>query len=350
MSVLLLDILSRRLPLKALSLVQWDQLLRSAREAEVLGRIAQLRSEQPALEVPPFAHNLLQSVGVQVEAQRRAVRYEVECLEAVFKVSAIPHLYLKGTAYLLAGSANARGRLFSDVDLLVAEAQLEEAECLLRDHGWVSSHANAYDQQYYRRFMHELPPMVHMKRRTVLDLHHNILPRTSRRVPDASRLFASALTLPSGVRVPGPVDLLLHCATHLFHEGEVKQGVRGLVDIDLLFRQLAPEQRLQLFGRAQQLYLERSLYYALHFSQRYLDTPLDEAEQKRLERIKPGLPVRLAMDWLYRSVFEVEADRPRSMRGQLCELLVYLRGHYLRMPLYRLIPHLVRKGLKPKGA
>ncbi|WP_426416719.1 nucleotidyltransferase domain-containing protein [Aestuariirhabdus sp. LZHN29] len=348
MDNLLLDVLSQRLTLAELTTQQWDRLLRSAREAEVTGRIQRLRTEESSEEgLPGFVRHQLDSAAVQMAAQHRAVLYEVEHLEKIFNDAGIPHIYLKGAAYLLAGSANSQGRLFSDIDLLVPESDLHKAEQELRDQGWVSTHANAYDQQYYRRFMHELPPMVHVKRGTVLDLHHNILPRTARHLPDAEQLFATAVTLAGGAKVPDGVDRLLHCASHLFHEGEVKQGVRGLVDIDLLYRELSQQQRQQLLGRAEQLHLQRSLYYGLRYSERYLSTPIDEAIRRQLSLIAPGAPARIAMDWFYYSVFNIAAEEPVSARHLVSEFMVYLRGHYLRMPLYRLLPHLLIKGIKP---
>ena len=41
--------------------------------------------------------------------------------------------------------------------------------------GYVTTHLDPYDQRYYRRWRHELPPMQHVKRLTVLDVHHNLV-------------------------------------------------------------------------------------------------------------------------------------------------------------------------------
>ncbi|MCL6416779.1 nucleotidyltransferase family protein [Aestuariirhabdus sp. Z084] len=348
MNTLLLDVLRAPSTMGALNEAQWDGLLRSAREAELTGRLQVLIStHSESLELPDFARLQLDSVAVQMQAQQRALSHEVECLERVLYPESIPHLYLKGAAYQLAGCTNAAGRLFSDLDLLVPESRIEETEQLLRDHGWVSTHTTTYDQQYYRRWMHELPPMVHVKRRTVLDLHHNILPRTAAHVPDASRLFEQATTLASGHCILSPVDRLLHSTSHLFHEGEVKQGLRGLVDVDLLYRELDKSQRENVFDRAGELHLLRPLFYGLHYGQRYLGTPLDSKAMEQLEAIAPPEWARKFMDWTYFRVFCLAAEHPVRWDERLAEWLVYLRGHHLRMPFYRLIPHLVVKGIKP---
>ena len=65
--------------------------------------------------------------------------------------------------------------------------------------------------------MHELPPMRHMVRQTVIDVHHAILPETARLKPDSAKLRAAALPLGGrkGLLVFSPADMVLHSATHL---------------------------------------------------------------------------------------------------------------------------------------
>ena len=79
----------------------------------------------------------------------------------------------------LAGRPAASGRVFADVDILIAQPLLGEAESLLTLQGWMSDKLDAYDQRYYRQWMHELPPLQHMRRSSVIDVHHAILPETA---------------------------------------------------------------------------------------------------------------------------------------------------------------------------
>ena len=51
-------------------------------------------------------------------------------------------------------------------------------------HGWLRMKIDPYDDRYYRVWMHEIPPLRHRERKTEIDLHHTILPRTSRLKPD----------------------------------------------------------------------------------------------------------------------------------------------------------------------
>jgi hypothetical protein len=102
---------------------------------------------------------------------------------------------LKGAAYVAAGLPAAAGRLFNDIDLLVPREQLPQAESALMLAGWHASGLSEYDKRYYRRWMHEIPPLQHVQRDTVIDLHHAILPETARYHPDTARLRSRAVAV-----------------------------------------------------------------------------------------------------------------------------------------------------------
>jgi hypothetical protein len=88
--------------------------------------------------------------------------------------------------------------------------------------------------------MHELPAMRHIFRGTTLDVHHTILPPTARLKPDARLLIEASVEIPGlpGVRTLALEDLILHSASHLFHEGEPDNLLRDLTDLDLLLKHL----------------------------------------------------------------------------------------------------------------
>ena len=192
--------------------------------------------------------------------------------------------------------------------------------------------------------MHELPPMTHLRRGTVLDLHHSILPRTARIKTPPEPLFEAARPLPGFPRfmILDAADLVLHSATHLFHEGEWQHGLRDLVDLDALLRAGAAEADFwpRLAERARRLNLSRPLGYALGLCGELLGTPRPAA-----------LPLAdavtgwrgAAMHALFRSALS-RAHAPSQRPGAAAaEWLLYIRSHWLRMPLHLLFPHLVRK-------
>ncbi|MDT1852626.1 nucleotidyltransferase family protein, partial [Acinetobacter baumannii] len=106
-----------------------------------------------------------------------------------------PLILLKGSAYAMAGLDAGRGRLFSDVDILVPKPRLDEVEAALMLHGWASTHLDPYDQRYYREWMHEIPPKVHVRRGISIDVHHAIMPETAADRPDPDLLRAAAIPI-----------------------------------------------------------------------------------------------------------------------------------------------------------
>ncbi len=88
----------------------------------------------------------------------------------------------------------------------------------------------------------------------MLDIHHTILPLTARLKPDPAKLWADAVGVEgqSSFKVLAPMDMVLHSATHLFHDGELQQGLRDLVDLDALMRHFGanPDFWPQLVSRA----------------------------------------------------------------------------------------------------
>ena len=326
---------------------RWNLLLRQAAPAGLLGRLGALAREagvQAQVPVPVWRH--MEAVLSLAEQQRRSVRWELVHLSASLAELRGPVLLLKGAAYAAAQLRPAAGRLFSDIDLLVPKAQIDAAESALMLSGWVGNAQSAYDQRYYREWMHELPPMAHVKRQTTLDLHHNILPETARIKTRPDLLLAAAQPLAEFPRfcIPAPADQILHSATHLFHEGEWEHGLRDLSDLDLLLREhgRAAEFWPALLARAAELGLGRPLYYGLSLCSRLLATPVPAAVLRDCPA-RPGRWAGRCMDRLFNEALSMAHRPSRSSWAAPAAFLLYLRSHYLRMPAHLLLPHLLTK-------
>jgi len=338
-----------RLPRMALA--QWDRLIREARQANLLSRVANdlatrgLLSRVPAA---PRAH--LEASLVVARAQTDAVRREVDHVRSALFGIDCDIVLLKGAAYVEAGLPAARGRVFSDIDILVPFRELAGVEAALLVHGWATTHHDAYDQKYYRTWMHELPPLRHNIRMTVLDVHHAILPRTARLKPDSAKLIAAALPVAGTerLRVLCPADMVLHSAAHLFHNEELSHGLRDLADLDSLLRHFGqdPDFWEALPGRADELDLGRPLYYALRYASRWMGTPVPHAVLLRARAGRPpGLVGRL-MDALYRRALLPVAPTESVYAAALARQSLYVRAHWLRMPPHLVVRHLTTKALR----
>jgi hypothetical protein len=193
----LLDVLRNPARMAALDLGAWDRLLRQAGAAGLLSRIA-VQAEALGLDaaLPDPVRPHLTAARTVATKQRQAVRWETRRVARALAGVEGPILLLKGAAYALADLPPAAGRLFGDIDLLAPRAQLGRVEGDLMLAGWHAGGKSEYDQRYYRRWMHELPPMIHLRRGTVLDVHHNLLPETARIRTRAEPLLADARPLP----------------------------------------------------------------------------------------------------------------------------------------------------------
>jgi hypothetical protein len=236
----------------------------------------------------------------------------------------------------------------------VPRQRLAEVESALMMGGWVSMNRDAYDQRYYRTWMHELPPLKHMQRGTVLDVHHAIMPLTARLKPDSRLLLerARALEADQRIKVLCPADMVLHSAAHLFHEGDLELGLRGLVDLDALLREFAPAEGFwsELHERAVQLQLEWPLHQALRYVGLLLQTPVPAftAEALRVSpQVRAGALRQAWMDTLFLRALRPAHATASDAWTPAARFLLYLRGHWLRMPPGKLALHLLRKLTRP---
>lgn len=335
--------------LGGVDLAGWDILLRQARGANLLGRLAVLAAEAaclPAIPSAPLRH--LESARRLADRHAIAVQWEVECIRKALAPRGLSWVLLKGAAYAAARLPAARGRIFSDVDIMVPQADLPLAERSLGMSGWLPSKLDPYDRRYYREWMHEIPPLRHIKRGSVLDVHHTILPPTSKPKPDARKLLAAAVLVEGfeEIYVLAPADMVLHSATHLFYDGELNHGLRDLVDLDDLVRHFSakdPGYWQALVGRAFEMGLAQPLYYGLRYAQRFLDTPVPRWVEDAIARAGPSRVMRPVMDALFDRALMPDHSTCSDWLTPTARWLLYVRAHYLRMPLRLLVPHLARK-------
>jgi hypothetical protein len=331
-----------------LSLAEWESLIRQARKTLLLARLAEQCAERGwADRIPPRPLRHLEAARRFSQWRRREVRWEVDCIRRSLEAIDTPVALLKGAAYEVADLPPAKGRVFNDVDILVPRDKLQEVETALRMHGWVSYVNDAHDQRFYREWMHELPPMQHVTRQTEIDVHHTITPPVSRYPVEGTKLLRAArpLDIPGRFLVLAPPDMVLHSVAHLFQEGEFDNGLRDVMDVDDLLRHFGKESGFwqALLERAEELGLGRLLYYGVAQIGRLLGTEMPADFRTALDRFAPWRPVREVMLSLFSAALAADlASGRRGFTGTARELL-YLRGHYLRMPVRLMVPHLVRK-------
>ncbi len=351
---LLVRILRAPATMANLRMPEWDLLLRQATAANLTVSLYYLAEEHSLLaQIPEQPRQHLLWARALGERHRQAVSFEVAKVGAALADAGVPLILLKGAAYLIAGLPPGVGRLFSDIDILVPKARLAEVEGVLILHGWAGTKLDDYDQRYYRQWMHELPPMQHMHRQSVLDVHHAILPETAAVRPDPDKLRAAARPLPGmpGVHVLAPVDMVLHSAVHLFYDGEYDKGLRDVLDLHRLLQHFGatPGFWEALPRRAHELELARPLFYALRYTQWLLATPVPAATRAALGGAAPNGMLLAVMDALFkRALLPIHASCSDGLTAS-ARFLLYVRGNWLRMPPLMLTRHLLHKAfVSPK--
>lgn len=330
-----------------LDLQEWDALLPWLSQLGLLGRLCDAFDQAGSLTaLPEPVRRQFERGRVIAQAHERVMRWEIHRLQRALEGLELPFILLKGAAYLAADFPWARSRLSSDIDILVEHARLADVENALTQAGWRGVQTSDYDDAYYRRWMHELPPMIHNLRGSVVDVHHAILPVTNRAQPGPALLWQQARLIDPNTRmyVLGDTDMLLHSVAHGFQHGELTHPFRDLADIHDLVTTLSVASvdfRERLVDRAFELQLGRPLWYALQYANRLLGTQVPPTALAGLAAAAPSLLTRVVMDSLMQQVF-LSTD-PATLRLRLARSALLARAHYLRMPLRLLVPHLARK-------
>ena len=326
-----------------------DLLLQLLRHVRLHGRFAaDLKKTGAFATLPPIVQQQLESIFHYGEARRRQALWELDRIAwATADRPDLDLVLMKGCAYIYLGLPNAAGRIFADVDLFASEEQLPEIESLLNRRGWKTRELSPHDDNYYRIWSHELPPIVHVQRDVEVDVHHNILPRTARLKPPAVKLLDGAKPASqSRYRVLGDEDLVLHAMVHLMVDSDLAMKLRDLVDIDSMcrhFEDTVPDFWERLTNRANEIGLGRPLYYSLRYMSQLLDTHVPAAVTQQARQWAPPAPVRRLMDKLVPLAILPEHPQHPSRRVSLARLLLYMRSHWLRMPPWLLAYHLSYK-------
>ncbi len=336
----LLHIIAQPAGLQRLDAAQWDLLLRQSRQHKLTGHIAHLaRIHTAEADLPVPVWDRLIAMDRYLDHLHVQVRREIRVIRRLLPLN-IPLLLLKGAAYLARDLPHASGRLLSDVDLLLPADKLPHAERQLLDAGWASQRTDAYDQNYYRQWMHELPALRHPEYELELDLHHQILPPSGRLHPSMERMWRAADRLEEGLFTFAPIDMLLHSAAHLFQDADLQGGLRDLVDMDQMLRHFGadPDFWCKLTPRAMELDLIRPLCHALYCCRLLLHTPIpiDMVDHTTSPGPAAGLLRRLALSVL-------TPGHPEHPLPHLSAWLLYVRSHWLRMPPALLAAHLLHK-------
>ena len=301
---------------------------------------ATLADRLDGLNIPESAATVLRNASLNAEAGRVRALWEVEMARRALVPLGVPVVLLKGSAFLAAGLDAGQGRLVGDLDILVPRDRLAEVESAILAAGWEWLKTDAYDDHYYRAWMHELPPLIHRDRDALIDVHHTILPLTARPTPDAAAMIADSVVLENGLRIFCPEDMIIHAAAHLLADGDLSGGMRNLWDIHCLIGEFAgqPDFWARLAERAHLHALETAIDRAAQLSTALFDTAIPKDRDRWNRQDKWYLKRVTARDGWGR-------ETHKAIR-----FIFYIRSHLIRMPLPMLVRHLFTKWRKARDS
>lgn len=315
-------VLARPIEAQALDEVGWTALLTIGRAEQLIGTLA---ARLAGLAVPGAVAAVLADARAGADHARRTALWEAEMVRRALAPLGCPVVLLKGTAYAAAGLAAGRGRAIGDLDILVPRDRFDAVARALLGAGWEWVTPDPYDDDYYRRWMHELPPLIHRERDRMIDVHHTILPLTAGPTPDAAALVADAVALGNGLSVLAPADMIVHAAADLLAAGDLAGGLRNLWDIHCLVGEFGTD---GLEVRAAHHGVLTATMRAVRLAHALFDTDVP-ARWRGRDRLDPLFRRRLlARDGWGRPI------RPATRLG------FYVRSHALRMPPALLARHL----------
>ncbi|WP_342616223.1 nucleotidyltransferase family protein [Rhodoferax sp. GW822-FHT02A01] len=327
---------------------EWEALVWQSRSAELMAQLYVALDKADVLAAAPAAARRHLTIAKTIaDKHTAAIESELIALREALEPLGMPVVLLKGAAYCGLQHHASLGRLFNDIDIMVPKHALAAAEERLLWAGWLPSHTSAYDQRYYRNWMHEIPPLEHKHRATVLDVHHTILPPTSGIKPDPKDLFEASIPLSGNLsffRVLGRADMVIHSACHLFF-GEFHKGLRDLHDLHLLLSDFGAEEQFwrDLVARANALNLALPLLDALTQCNRLYHTQVPARVFADLGRLGTSPYPTFLRNWLFEHALRPVHTSAFGWTTWLAHRAVFVRSHWLRMPLPLLLYHLTYK-------
>ena len=329
-----------------MSVSDWPGLLTRARQTGLIAQVEHLASDDNVgSSIPASAQRQLVDAKWFVRRNQTDIRFEVGCIVQALAGLGIDIVLLKGAAYLLAGLPPAAARISSDLDIMVEKRHIEKVEQTLLEKGWARNEMSDYDDRYYRQWMHELPPVWHPGRLFAIDIHHTIVPPTSRYSVSAGSLFEHVIPLDTPLlSVLGQADMVLHSGAHLFTE-EFSAALRQLYDLHLLLEEFGTNNAFwtRLAARADHHGLGRILFYLLRYTIAVFETTVPAAAMVAVSPHAPNALILAVMDKLVIAAVSNANDDTAIPSAGFAQWCLYVRSHWLKMPPWQLLQHLSRK-------
>lgn len=323
---------------------QWQQLILILRNQQLLACYsAEFKRLGIFEQIPVQTQRHFLNADTLTKNHEQQVKFEVaELLNTLSRSQRKYLIFLKGAGYTLSDGKVGQTRIYNDIDILTNKSAIDGLEKRLCVFGWLSEELTEHDEKYYRKWAHEIPPLRHGKRGTIIDIHHNIVPIISGRHIDADKFAAHSVTTPEGFQILSYAAMTMHSLIHLFFNEDVEKGYRDLIDIHTLMTFHSDGEYWQeLIALAKETGFELELYLACRYVHKILETKIPENITEQIDSCRPWNLGYL--DFMYMRALKPSHPICRPKLFGLAEFLILIRGHFQKMPLHILIFHLTTK-------
>ncbi|MBL4632095.1 MAG: nucleotidyltransferase family protein [Paraglaciecola sp.] len=322
---------------------QWQQLVLILRHQQLLACYSLAFKHAGIFDkIPAQTQRHFLNADVLAENHKRQVLFEASELQRELADKQQYLIFLKGAGYTLSGAPVGNARIYNDIDILADKASIDGIEKRLCLTGWLSEELTEHDEKYYRKWAHEIPPLRHGKRGTIVDVHHNIVPIISGRHLDAAKFASNSVTTEKGMQILSFSAMTLHSLIHLFFNEEVKKGYRDIIDIHTLMTTNNNKAFwLDLIALAKETDFTLELFLACRYTQKILQTEIPDFVQ---DEISQFCPWNIAfLDFMYIKALKPNHPICSPRFFAIAEFMILVRGHFQKMPLHILTYHLLSK-------
>lgn len=329
--------------LKKLTLKQWNDVVAVLRAEKMLARVYLLMCQHSLEDIIP-APALKHFINAKKIADKQALIAHQETIQLISSLEekAKYIVFLKGAAYSFAKSPAALGRVYSDIDVVVPRESLQSIERFLTVFGWYSEELDDYDEQYYRKWAHEIPPMRHSARGTVLDIHHNLVPVVSGRHIDIESFIEKYSEKVDEITVLCEPAKFFHSAIHLFFNEDMTSAYRDMTDLYLMTNTQDDSFYYTLLFIIEEFGFEKECMLALYFLHERYDSQFPSFIASKINVFRGQIST-----WelkLLSRLIEPQHKFLAEGESSIYQFIGEIRGHALKMPMPILAFHILMKG------
>jgi putative nucleotidyltransferase-like protein len=315
--------------------VHWNQLPERAARLGVAELVhVTLARRGDGAHLPPEVLRRLERAYYAQAVRNARLGANLQDVLAAFSRHGVRVIVLKGAAIAELVYDNIALRPMGDLDVLVQPRDLELAERLVQELGYV-----AYERwrpvEWYRRHHHHLAPYHSPDAASYVEVHRHIFPPEAGVQLPIEDLWQRARPAdfgPASALVLAPADLLLHLCVALSAVDHFVGGLRTLCDIAAAITRYEEElDWASLLESARAYGVEQHLYYGLWLASSLLTADVPGGVLEQLRRSRGRWVEDKAVKWLTRrAVFRYEGDGsavPAALIWHLlAELLAAKRG------------------------